>query len=151
MALNLVLSHRLIPRRLLRLMRPSHQVCGFLREVSPALDALPVLPRMHLSLQLQPSERRWLRRRQQRACRSPSESAAGITSLTPRTSSPLSHLSGRTLNFTASWLENLSAEAKSYCQAIEQVAFWERHLQILIQRSCLAKAKSKTLVVQNSC
>ncbi len=136
------MSHHLIPRRLLRLMRSSHQVCGFLWEVSPALDALPVLPRMHLSLQLQPSERRGLRRWQQRACRSPSKSAAGITSLTPHTS-PLSLtvLSAGTLNFTASWLENLSAEAKSYCQVIELMAFWERHLQVV----SLTKAKSKTL------
>lgn len=46
------ISDYLILRCLLRLMCSSYQVCGFLRQVSPAPDALPVLSRMLLTLQL---------------------------------------------------------------------------------------------------
>lgn len=133
---NHSISHHLIPRRLLRLVCPSHQVCGFLREVSPALDALPVLPRMHLSLQLQPSERCWLGRWQQRARRSPSKSSAGITSLTPHTSllSGLrcyrqEHWTLQPAGLKTSQLKpNLVAK---WLSKWNPAAFWERHLQIV--------------------
>lgn len=149
---NHSISHHLIPRRLLRFMRSSHQVCGFLREVSPAIDALPVLPRMHLSLQLQPSERRRLGRWQQRARRSPSKSSSGITSLTPH----MSLLSGLQCYRQEHWTlqpaglktsqlkPNLVAK---WLSKWNPAAFWERYLSY----KGLAKAKSKTLVVQNSC
>lgn len=54
------------------------QVCGLLWKVPAAPHALPVLPRVHVSLQLQPPERRRVRGREQRARLPPAEGASGI-------------------------------------------------------------------------
>lgn len=59
-------------------MRPPHQICGLLREISTAAHALPVLPAVHLTLQLQPTERRRVGGREQRAGVPPPEGASGL-------------------------------------------------------------------------
>lgn len=65
-------------RRLLRFMCAPDQIRGLLWKVPAAPHALPVLPGVHLSLQLQPAERRRVRGREQRARLPPAEGASGI-------------------------------------------------------------------------
>lgn len=71
-------SGLLFNRRLLWLMRSPHQIRGLLWEISTAAHALPVLPAVQLTLQLQPTERRRVGGREQRAGIPPPEGASGI-------------------------------------------------------------------------
>lgn len=59
-------------------MRAPHQICGLLWEISTAAHALPVLPAVQLALQLQPTERRRVGGREQRAGVPPAEGASGL-------------------------------------------------------------------------
>lgn len=71
-------------RCLLWFMRAPDKVCRFLWEVPTAAHALPVLSWVYVPLQLQPTERRRVWGREQRACRPPPEGPARINPQIPK-------------------------------------------------------------------